>query len=596
MTRERLASIRMAVDETNLLRSRMRWPRHAVVCALLVAAVAVVYAEVRSHAYLNLDDDVYVLRNPWIREGLRWETVRWAFTSVYKEYWIPLTWMSLALDCRLFGLDAGAHLLENVAWHAADSLLLYAALVTATGAAGRSAWVAALFALHPMHVESVAWVSLRKDVLSTFFWMLTMLAWIRYTRRPSLARYLVVVLPFVLGLLAKPMLVTLPIVLLLLDVWPLGRRAQGLARLAAEKLPLLALSLAASAVTLWTQHGAGAVVELATRPIGERLETALINYGLYLGKLVWPVDLAVFYPLATADAGLAASAALLLVLVSALALAFARREPALLVGWLWFLVTLLPLIGLVQIGGQQIADRYSYVPSIGIFVMVAWGVPRLWAGLARGAAPWVPGALGAATALLMALLTRQQVSYWRDSITLFERALAVTQRNFFAHNNLGEPLAAAGRREEAARHYAEAARLHPGYAPARNNQGIVLAEAGRYADAEREFRAALAIDPRLAIAESNLGTARARLGAYEDAIIHYERALTLEPSNAIAHEGLGDSLALLGRLDEAIARYRQALRWEPDRVSARRSLARTLRRAGREMEAEEQERLANLPP
>lgn len=569
--------------------------RHVAVGVLLVVATFAVYTDVAHHAYLNLDDDVYVTGNPWIREGLGWSTVRWAFTTVHEAYWIPLTWLSLALDCRLFGMSAGPALLENVALHAADAVLLYAALVTMTGAVGRSAFVAALFALHPLHVESVAWVSQRKDVLSTLFWMLTTLAWIRYARRPGLGRYLVVVVPFVLGLLAKPMLVTLPLTLLLLDVWPLARRDRGLLPLALEKVPLLALSLAVSAVTLWTQHGAGAVPELATRSPGERIATALVNYGLYLGKLAWPTNLAVFYPLMPADTGLAASAALLLLATSALAVVVARRVPAVPVGWLWFLVTLVPVIGLVQVGGQQIADRYSYVPSIGIFVALAWGLPRL-ADAIRVPARVVTAVAGAVVALA-ALLTYRQVPYWRDSITLFTRAVAVTERNFFAHNNLGEALAAAGRRDEAAAHYAEAARLHPGYAPARNNAGIVLAEAGRYVEAEREFRAALAIDPQLALAESNLGTTRARLGDYADAITHYERSLALAPANPVALESYGDSLVLLGRLDDGIARYREALRWAPGSTSARRSLARTLRRAGRDAEAEQEERqLASAAP
>jgi protein O-mannosyl-transferase len=358
-------------------------------------------------------------------------------------------------------------------------------------------------------------------------------------------------------------------------------------RLIAEKLPLFATALAASAVTLWTQHGAGAVSELATRGIGDRVATALVNYGLYLGKLAWPVNLAVFYPLMPGDVGLAASATLLLIVLTGLAVAGGRREPAVLVGWLWFLVTLLPVIGLVQVGGQQIADRYSYVPSIGLFVALAWGVPRF---VGARAARLVPAA-AVATVVVAAVLAHRQVGYWQDSVTLFGRAVAVTERNFFAHNNLGEALAAAGRRDEAAAHYQEAVRIHPGYAPARNNAGIVLAEAGRYADAEREFRAALELDPKLAMAESNLGTARARLGDYEDAIVHYQRAVALAPANAFAHEGWADSLALLGRLDEAAARYREALRWAPDSVSARQSLARTLRRAGRDAEAEREEQL-----
>ncbi len=573
----------------------MRWSRHVAVAVLIVVVTAAVYAEVATHAYVNLDDDVYVLQNPAIRDGLRWSTVRWAFTTVHEAYWIPLTWLSLALDCRLFGVQAGAHLVENVAWHGLDAVLLYAVLVAATGAVGRSAWVAALFALHPLHVESVAWVSQRKDVLSTFFWMLATLAYVGYARRPSVGRYALVVVPFALGLLAKPMLVTLPVTLLLLDVWPLARRAHGvgLGRLVAEKVPLLGLAIAVSAVTLWTQHGAGAIPALAVRAVGDRVATAFTNYGLYLGKLAWPVNLAVFYPLAPGDVGLAASAALLLLLVTALAVAAWRVEPALLVGWSWFLVTLVPVIGLVQVGGQQIADRYGYVPSIGVFVMIAWGAPLLWRRMGLGADMRPLAVAAVATIVVAALLTRRQVTYWRDSITLFARAIAVTDRNFLAENNLGEALAAAGRGREAADHYAEAVRIHPGYAPARNNQGIVFAEQGRYAEAEQEFRAALARDPGLAMAESNLATTRARLGDYTDAIAHYDRAIALAPANALAHEGRGDSLVLLGRLDDAVASYREALQLAPASVTARRALARTLRRLGRDAEAELEERLAD---
>jgi Flp pilus assembly protein TadD len=574
-------------------------PRHVAVVTLITAATVAVYAGVAHHGYVNLDDDVYVLHNPWIREGLRWETVRWAFTTAYEAYWIPLTWLSLALDCRLFGMNAGAHLVENVALHATNAALVYALLVGATGAVGRSAWVAGMFALHPLHVESVAWVSQRKDVLSTLFWLLATLAYVRYARRPSFARYLLVAVLFVLGLLAKPMLVTLPITLLLLDFWPLarferqrGRVDRGLVRLVAEKLPLVALALATSAVTLWTQGGAGAVQGLGVRPVGDRIATALVNYGLYLGKLAWPTGLAVFYPLTPGDPALAASAALLLLVVSGVVASAWRREPALAVGWVWFLVTLLPVIGLVQVGGQQVADRYGYVPSIGLSIAVAWGAVRLWTDLTARADARPLAVAAVVTLVLAAVLTHRQVEYWQSSITLFERAVAVTERNFLAHNNLGEALASAGRRAEAATHYAEAVRIHPGYAPARNNHGIVLAEQGRYVEAEQEFRAALARDPSMTMAESNLATTRARLGDYADAVAHYERALALMPSNAVALEGLGDSLALMGRLDEAAARYREALRWAPGSVSARRSLARTLRRAGREAEAAEEERRA----
>ncbi len=564
--------------------------RHLAIAGALVALIAVAYAGVGGHAYVNLDDDVYVTRNPWVRNGLDWASVRWAFTTVHEAYWIPLTWLSLMLDCGLFGLHAGAHLLENVALHALDSVLLYALLVTTTGAVWRSAWVAALFALHPAHVESVAWVSQRKDVLSTLFWMLATLAYVRYTRRPSVGRYVLVALLLALGLLAKPMLVTLPLTLLLLDLWPLDRRARGLATLVLEKVPLFALSAAASAITLLTQGGAGAVRALASLPLGDRVANALVNYVLYLGKLVWPAPLAVFYPLHPADFAFAAAAAVLLAGMSAFVLVTARRAPYLAFGWIWFLVTLLPVVGVVQVGGQQIADRYTYLPSIGIFVMAAWGVHDLLG--TRRAATAIAGAGTIAAALL---LTRHQVPRWQDSITLFSHAIAVTDGNFLAQNNLGEALAEAGRADEAASHYLEAARLHPGYAPALNNVGLVLANQGRYAEAERQFRAALARNPRSAVTESNLATTRARLGDYADAIAHYERALALDPTNGITHASLADSLAIGGRLDEAIAHYAEAVRLSLDPRPARAALARTLRRAGRVAEAARVESLLARP-
>lgn len=564
-------------------------PRDFAIAAGLVALVVAVYAGVGGHAYLNLDDDVYVTRNPWVRNGVSWESARWAFTTVHEAYWIPLTWLSLMLDCSLFGMNAGAHLLANVAFHALDAVLLFVLLATITGATWRSAWVAALFALHPAHVESVAWVSQRKDVLSALFWMLTTLAYVRYARQPSVGRYLPVALAFALGLLAKPMLVTLPVTLLLLDWWPLARRDRGLASLALEKIPLFILSAAASAVTLVTQGSAGAVPALASIDLGERVGNALTNYALYLGTIFWPWPLAVFYPLTPLDLAFAAAAALLLAVVTAAALATARRAPYLTVGWLWFLVTLLPVIGLVQVGGQQIADRYTYLPSIGIFVMVAWGATDAFAAR-RGAASWLATA-GAATVAAAAFLSWRQVPYWRDSVTLFTRAIAVTERNFLAHNNLGEALVAAGRADEAAAHYLEAARIHPGYAPARNNVGLVLARQGRYAEAEKEFRAALARTPDSALIESNLATTRARLGDYDDAVAHYRRSLALDPTNPVTHASLADSLVLLGRLDEAIRHREEAVRLSIDPRAARAALARTLRRAGRTAEAEREEAL-----
>jgi tetratricopeptide (TPR) repeat protein len=478
------------------------------------------------------------------------------------------------LDCELFGLDAGAHLVENVALHAIASILLLAFLVRATGQPWPSLCVAALFALHPLRVESVAWVSQRKDVLSAVFWMLSLTAYAGWVCRGGTLRYTSLLLAFATGLLAKPMIVTLPLVLLLLDYWPLGRAREPLAGRIAEKAPLFALSAAAAAVTVYTQHGGGAVPALSSIGAGARLANASLGYLLYVGKLLWPANLAIFYPLRPVDASLAAAAAAMLAIVTSAAFALRTRAPYLVVGWAWFLVTLLPVIGIVQVGGQAIADRYAYLPSIGFFVALVWGASDL---LSR--TRWrTPLLAVSALAIVVACcwLSRQQLRHWRDSITVFEQALAVTEDNFLAHNNLGEALARAGRRDEAMEHYAEAVRIHPGYTPARNNLGVALAERGRYEEADVQFEAALAVRPDAATTLSNLATSKARQRDYAAAVRYYERSLAIDPTNPVTHESFADTLALLARSDDAIGHYREAIRLAPSAPRAEASLARLL--------------------
>jgi protein O-mannosyl-transferase len=405
---------------------------------LLGAALALltlaVWLPALRNGFTNLDDPYYVTANPQVLRGITRAGIAWAMTAKVASNWHPLTLLSHMLDCQLFGLDPAGHHATSLLLHLANVLILFAVLCRMTGAAGRSAVVAALFALHPTHVESVAWVAERKDVLSALFWILAMGAWARYARQPSAGRYLLVALLMVLGLAAKPMVVTLPFALLLLDVWPLDRLHLGWRRLILEKLPLLALSAASSLITLRYQQASLAPLDVA--PWSLRAANALVAYAAYLGKLFLPRHLAVFYPIPLSiPAWQAAGAALLLIAITALAVRRARREPWLLTGWLWFLGTLVPVIGLVQVGRQAMADRYLYIPSIGLFLAVVWSVAEL--GRRHRA---VLATAAGAVLLALAVMTRVQIGYWSDSATLFRHALAATGDNYLAHIGLGKAL------------------------------------------------------------------------------------------------------------------------------------------------------------
>ncbi|MEO6196456.1 MAG: hypothetical protein ABIS20_25835 [Thermoanaerobaculia bacterium] len=439
---------------------------------LLGAALALLtlaaYLPALHNGFVNLDDGLYVTGNPQVQKGITRASAAWALTANVANNWHPLTLLSHQLDCQLFGLDPAGHHATSLLLHLANTLLLFAVLRGMTGAVWRSAAVAALFAVHPAHVESVAWVAERKDVLSALFWILAMAAWTSYARRPSPGRYLLVALMMLLGLMAKPMVVTLPFALLLLDVWPLERRGLGWKRLIAEKLPLLALSAAASLVTLRYQRTSLAPLDLV--PWSVRLANAAVAYASYLGKLLLPRNLAVFYPIPLAiPAWQVAAATALLAALTALATWKARRAPWLLVGWLWFLGTLVPVIGLVQVGRQAMADRYTYLPSIGLFVAIVWGIAWGIAALARERRAILATA-SAAAILALAVGTWKQAGTWHDSVALYRHALAVTRGNYVAHVGLAKALTAE-----------------------RNLEG-----------AEEEYRAALALRPRLIEARAGL--------------------------------------------------------------------------------------------
>lgn len=562
--------------------------RAALWAVFLAAATFAVYAPAYSAHFVNYDDNAYVYWNAHVTPGLTADGVRWAFTTTDTVNWYPLTWLSFQLDQQLYGRNenpaAGFHI-TNVVLHVLNTLLLFWALTRMTGRMGRSAFVAALFALHPLHVESVAWVSERKDVLSTLFWMLTMGAYVLYAERPHWIRYLPVMVFFALGLMAKSMLVTLPCVLLLLDFWPLGRVSWW--RLIAEKVPLFALSAASAAITMYAQRQGGEANPPGLMPL--RVGNALMAYVAYIGKMFWPVNLIPFYPhpYQTAQvypAGLLAG--LLLAAVTVLVLALVRRAPYLTVGWFWYLGTLVPVLGLVQvIGGQGMADRYTYIPLIGLFIGLVWGVTD---GLSRaGVRACVPAAVGVALLAGCAVGTKKQVGYWRDSPTLWRHTLEVDPQNYLAYLNIGSDLCAEGKIEESVWYFRKSVECHPDSDSTRLNLdlahydlGYALATLGKTDEAEAQYAEAIRVNPRYFNAQYALGWMLVERGRYAEAVPHLQIALEVAPDYADGQNVLGRALFLVGKTDEAIPHYEAALRLNPKLAAAQENLAEARERLG----------------
>ena len=556
-----------------------------------------VYWHVTNHEFINYDDDLYVTDNHNVQAGLRLESITWSFTATHASNWHPLTWMSHMLDCQLFGMNPGWHHLTNLFFHIANALLLFLAFKRMTGDSWQSGFVAALFALHPLHVESVAWVAERKDVLSAFFWMLTVWSYIWYLERPRVSRYLRVLFFFILGLMAKPMLVTLPFVLLLLDYWPLGRfqfgrsggegksRQRAIAlRLVWEKIPLFILAVASSFVTFLVQQSGGAVRSLDALSLDVRISNTLVSYVSYIGKMIWPYHLAVLYPHpGNLPMSQIAVACLLLISISFLAIMAVRQRPYFAVGWLWYIGTLVPVIGLVQVGIQSFADRYTYVPLIGIFIIIAWGFPDI-VSKCRHKEIGITIIVGALLSIFM-VTTWLQVRYWNNNMTLFEHALDVTANNYLAHNNLGNALNEQGDRAEAIRHYSEALRINPTYWEAHYNLGNALTAQGRTAEAIRHFSEALRLNPGFAEAHNNLGFLLAEQGDRAEAIRHYSEALRIKPNYAKVHNNLGNALVAQGKLKEAIKHYSEAVSLDHDFAEAYNNLGAALFRTGKIEEA-----------
>ncbi len=530
-------------QSTALHRQNPSWVT-ACVCVSLFVLTWAVFSQTLRYDFVNYDDPHYVYQNTRITSGINFANVAWAFSHIHSENWHPLTTITHMLDCQLHGLNAGWHHFTNVLLHCLAVVLLFVALERMTGALWRSAFVSAVFAVHPLHVESVAWIAERKDVLSAVFFMVTLLAYFHYTRSPSIGRYLIVAIVFALGLMSKPMLVTLPFVLLLLDYWPLGRfdahrsnTGRQVLQLVMEKIPLIALSAVSSLITFLAQRGAIGWTEQL--PMSERITNAFVAYVIYIRQMFWPTELAVFYPHPENRLPIWEVSLALIILVGIMAAAFVlrKRAPYLVTGWLWYLGMLVPVIGLLQVGWQGHADRYTYLPQIGLYIAVTWALTdliRSWR--------FQRTALSAAALIVIGVLSWRgwlQTSYWRDSETLFTHALAVTSNNDVALNNLG----------------------------------IIFLDKGQLDDAISKLQAAIDLRPENAPAHDNLAKALLKKGQVAEAMVHYRKFLELEPANVEARNTLGTALIQQGHIREAIDQWQEVLALQPENGNAASNLA-----------------------
>jgi tetratricopeptide (TPR) repeat protein len=548
------------------------------ICLTIAIATLWAYAEVRRFAYVQWDDPWYPL-NTHLLGGFSLDAVKWAFTSGDQANWHPLTWLSHLLDYQLFGANAGADHVVAVGIHLLASLMLFVFLRRATGTRWRSAFVSFVFALHPLHVESVAWISERKDVLCAFFWFLTSWAWVRYAARPGAGRYAAVVSFYCLGLLSKPMIVTLPLVLLLLDIWPLRRPWSK--RLVLDKLPLAALAAADCAITYLVQRAAGATKPLAMYPLQLRIENALTTWMIYIGKMFWPTRLPFFYPYPKSiPVWQAALAGAGIVAITAIVLRFARKFPYLAVGWFWYFVTLIPVIGLVQVGNQARADRYMYVPMVGLTIALAWGAADFAARWPRSKA-WLAGALAIACLALIPV-TRRQASYWESNESLFAHAILVNDENFIAYRNKGVGVRLAkGLEQQALTNFDAALRQTPNSAQGHLDRGEMLWQMDRKQEAVAEYETAIRLDSSNVDAHVSLGAALADRGDLPAAMAAYDKALAIDPDNARALYNRGVALSLLGRIDEAVGSFNHALASQPADPQTENNLGVALGRQGK---------------
>jgi tetratricopeptide (TPR) repeat protein len=564
--------------------------RVTIVCLLIVILTLAVYFQLRNYDFVNFDDSEYIYDNRQIQGGFTFKNIKWAFTTIHISNWHPLTWLSHMLDYQLYGLNPGALHLTNLLFHIINSILLFIVFRKMTGHFWQSAFLSSLFALHPLHVESVAWISERKDVLSAFFWILTMWSYIYYVQHPKVDKYLLVLFFFALGLMSKPMLVTLPFVLLLLDYYPLNRlqnsadknnfrqKTTGY-RLVLEKIPLFILLVISSGMTYYAQKHGGAVVPLDDIPFQARMANALVSYLVYILKMLYPSKLAVLYPHPVSFAWWQiTTSCFLLIFISFFAVRMIKKSPYFIVGWLWYLGTLVPVIGLVQVGNQSMADRYTYIPLIGLFFIVSWGVPQFvqrWRNFKKN----LP-IIAVIILLILMLVTFIQVSYWKNSISLYEHTLRVTKNNYIAHNNLGTSYREEGLIDNAIKQFEKALSIKPEYAVAHNNLGNILQEQGLYGDAIKHYQEALRIDPDYVDVYYNLGNTFQEQGLFDDAIKYYKEAIRINPEYMKAQNNLGVTLIHKGDIDEAIKQFQKALQINPNYINVKKNLNKLYEKGG----------------
>ena len=584
-----------------MIHAKTNFLKVLVVSLCLIVAIIIAYAQVSNFDFVGYDDQEYITENSHVQEGLTLESLIWAFTSFHSANWHPLTWLSHMLDCELYGSNPMGHHWTNVQFHIANTLLLFFIFFKMTGALWRSAFVAALFALHPLHVESVAWVSERKDVLSTFFGLLMIGAYYHYVKEPCLKNYLLVIILLCMGLMAKPMLVTFPFVLLLLDYWPLKRfhykndyflqserttdyGSKGIYRLILEKILLFIPVVILCILTFLAQQSSGAVKALGALSIKTRTANALVSYVTYVLKTIWPINLAVFYP-HPGDSLLVwqiFGAALLIATACIWAVRTSKKYPYIAVGLFWYLGTLVPVIGLVQVGDQAMADRYTYIPLIGLFILIAWGVPDLlkkW--------NYRKIFLGLSAVVILSALTvstLSQASHWKNGITLFENAVKVTEDNYKAQNNLGTALGPVDL-DKAIYHYKESLKIKPNYVRALSNLGIALYNRGDYDEAVLYFNKLLDIKPKKTDTRINLANVLFIQEKFDEAVSHYNEIIKTDSENADVHSNLAYVLSTQGKLDEAVLHYKEAIRIKPKHDKAHYNLGNILLKQGNVKEA-----------
>jgi len=555
------------------------------ICLFLLLSTLLIYFQVGTFEFNNYDTSKYVYDNRQVKAGLTAKGIYWAFTTTDYSNWHPLTWLSHMLDVQLYGLNAGRHHLTSLILHIVNTLLLFGVLRRMTETIWRAGFVAALFALHPLHVESVAWVAERKDLLSALFCLLVLWSYTRYVKKPGIANYVPVLVFFILGLMAKPMMVTLPFLLLLLDCWPLRRfhfetanlfdisARQSFAKgyLLVEKIPLFIVSAVSCVITIFAQRAGGSIGSMDVYPFHIRILNALTAYMSYIGKMIWPAKLAVIYPYdKLIPVWQTLMACGLIIGITWAAVKYLKSRPWFATGWFWFLGTLVPVIGLVQVGMQALADRYTYIPLIGLFIIVSWGLFEL---LVRWSYPVLKFAVIAVvvSGILMTICW-QQIGYWKNSVMLFQRAVAVTENNYVAENNLGHALLMDGKFVDAAIHFNNALKINPRFPIAHLNMGLIYARQGEPQKALQSYAKALAGNPNFAVAYNLAGKTHFRLGNSDTAVINYQQALKNDPAYAEAYHNLGNALYRLEKYDQAFASYQQAITIDPVYAEAYNSL------------------------